>query len=374
MSGVDVEFTLALNNATGKYFTCLDLIDSARDLISDTLYWRLAPEKMPRGLEARVLGRLALEEIELRRKSPAAHRLAPLMSRRRPVVFTDPREVIFHQLKPCDVVLCHDVGPITHAELYHPIVKPTYSLAFSKIQQARPLMLFVSQTSLDAFAELYGRDFPLMRVMHPPMRTGIHDGPEDPVPGAPDRFFLSVGSIGARKNQARAIKAFHKTGLAKQGLGYMICGGPEPGFETVVELADRIPGVFRPGYVTDRQLRWLYRRAIGFVLPSLLEGFGSPAPEAVAYDLVPLVGRGGALHEVAGDGAVLVEPLDVDSIAAGMEHLAHMSIAERQSRLRQLRANTAKFSPAAAFAIWRETLVQAARLSAETGASRREAA
>jgi glycosyltransferase involved in cell wall biosynthesis len=71
------------------------------------------------------------------------------------------------------------------------------------------------------------------------------------------------------------------------------CGGPEPGFDAVIEAAGKMPGVILPGYVNDNQLRWLYTHASGFVLPSLLEGFGLPAAEAISYGLIPLLSKGG---------------------------------------------------------------------------------
>jgi len=110
------------------------------------------------------------------------------------------------------------------------------------------------------------------------------------------------------------------------------------------------------GYVSDRELRWLYANAAGFVLPSLLEGFGLPAAEAISRDLVPLLSRDGALHEVAGDRAILVDPLDVKEIAQGMRRLAFMDKEERQDRPAELKRSIARFSRQAAESAWRATL------------------
>jgi glycosyltransferase involved in cell wall biosynthesis len=299
---------------------------------------------------------LALDEIRLRRAFPALNRRLPLIRRARLVMFMDPREVIFHALKTSDCVIVHDVGPITHPDLYHPKVKATYELAFAKMRAAKPALIFVTKASMTDFIALYGEDFRAMTVISPPLRTGIIDGPQEAVPGVKPPYLLTVGSLGARKNQARAIEAFRIANLAARGYSYVLCGGPEPGFEAVAALADETPGVVRLGYVSDPQLRWLYRNAIGFVLPSLLEGFGLPAAEAIAYGLVPLVGRGGALHEVTGDSAILVDPIDVDDIADGLNDMLSLTSTERSVRVTKLRHSTSRFSLFCIQIDWRKTL------------------
>ena len=357
---VDFEFTLALNNATGKFFVCQDAIEACNDLIRQVWYWRVPMHaRPPRGVAAKVLGRLALLEVNFRLEWSSSRFMLPLIRNPRPLVFTDPREVLLHELKSCDVVLCHDMGPITHAQLYHPMVKAIYEAVFKKIQERKPLLIFVSESSMADFVALYGEDYPAMKVIYPALRGGIATGAEEPIEAAPQRFLLTVGSVGSRKNQLRSISAFAQSKLADEGFFYVVCGGPEPGYEAVVEAAGKVPAVILPGYVSDSQLRWLYARAGGFVLPSLLEGFGLPAAEAISHGLVPLLSRGGALHEVTGDSALLVDPLNTDAIADGMRRLANMGQEERQTRLAALRASIARFSPGSAKTAWRSTLEQA---------------
>jgi len=355
---VDFEFTLALNNATGKFFICEDTIEACRDLIRSVWYWRVPLETQPPRLAARVLGRLALLEVNFRLASRLSQ-FVPLMRNPRPLVFTDPREVILYELKGCDVVLCHDMGPITHPSLYHPMVKATYEAVFEKVRESRPLLVFVSEMTKTLFTALYGADYPAMTVIYPALREGVASGRETPIEAAPQRFLLTVGSVGARKNQLRSIEAFAQSKLADEGFSYVVCGGPEPGFDGVVEAARKVAAVILPGYVNDSELRWLYAHADGFVLVSLLEGFGLPAAEAVSLGLVPLLSRGGALHEVAGESALLVDPLNTDEIAEGMRRLAYMKQQEKQERLTALRASIARFSRHSAASAWRGTLEQA---------------
>lgn len=365
MSGLDrpfdCEFTLALNNRTGKYFFCKEMIQSSDDLIATCLYWRLPMKQLPSRTFARILGRIARWEVDFRSGTGFINRLLSPPPHRRPLIFTDPREVLFYRLKACDIVVCHDMGPITHPDLYNPGVSRIYRQAFEQIRDARPFMIFVSAASRQEFVARYGDDYPAMQVVSPPLRMDMQQSDVSPVADIPEKFFLTVGAVGERKNQLRAIRAFDATGLAKAGYAYVICGGlHEAGADLVVEQARRTPGVILPGYVNDAKLRWLYKNATGFVLPSLLEGFGLPAAEAVHHELIPLLSRGGALQEVAGDSAIYVNPLDEGDIAAGMRLLAELTPEERKKRLDQLHVNVSRFSLENEAGKWRETLTLAA--------------
>ena len=356
---VDFEFTLALNNSTGKYFIGQDVIEACGDLIRHVWYWRMPAKSLPRRSVSRVLGRLALIEVNARVALHSSWFVPPLVRCPRPMVFTDPREVILYEIKPCDVVVCHDMGPLTHSHLYGRKVRSTYEIAFKKIKQAKPILIFVSKCSMNNFVSLYGDDYRSMSVIYPGIREGIFSGNAEPFEVASQRYLLSVGSVGLRKNYLRTIEAFSRSKLVDEGFSYIICGGTEPGFDDVIEAAGSVPGVIIPGYVNDNQLRWLYRHASGFVLPSLLEGFGLPVAEAIYNGLVPLLTIGSAMHEVAGDSALLVDPLNSAEIAEGMLCLANMGQEERLSRLEALQKSCARFSRNSANSAWRSTLLQA---------------
>lgn len=353
---VDFEFTFALNNRTGKYFVCKEILNACQDLIGRTWYWRVALKQEPQvgRLTTRILGRLAQIEIEHRLDYPNG--FVPLLQNRRPVVFGDPREVLLYRLKSNDIVLCHDVGPISHPTLYHFPASNVYARAYDHICVIKPHLVFVSQASMEEFARRYGNDFPFMKVAHPPLRVDIDAVSYEPVEGISGPFLLTVGAIGSRKNQLRAIEAFERSQLAQKGFHYVICGGPEPGFEAVRLRAGRTPGVVLPGYVNDQQLRWLYREAKGFILPSLLEGFGLPAAEAISRGLVPLVSTGGALEEVTGVSAILINPTSIEEISAGMLQLAEMSPEERRFRLAALNEAIARFSMDNFKSVWRSVI------------------
>ena len=79
--------------------------------------------------------------------------------------------------------------------------------------------------------------------------------------------------------------------------------------------------VIEPGVLSDRDLHWLYARSTLFVFPTLYEGFGYPALEAMAAGTCTVVRDASSMAEVLGDAGVRVEPLTPDRLAAKLSEL-----------------------------------------------------
>jgi len=349
----DIDFSLSLFNRTGKYFIGRDIIDRNRDVVASIAYWRLKSTWMPRGLVARVIGRLEAIERDFRARHDLTKCRAPHGRRR--WLHLDPLTVVHRHLTREDVVLCHDLGPITHPHLFAPGVCEVYSLAFRLIAEVQPHVVFVSKASKDAMARLYG---PMHEtsVVYPHIRTDAMSGELSAPELVRTPFLLTVGSIGARKNQAAALRAFQLSGLADRGYSYVLCGPREPGCEEAMQIAGQVPGAIILPYVSDENLRWLYANATAFVLPSLLEGFGMPVAEAIAAGLVPVVSQTSVLEEVAGPGCVAVDPGSVESIRAGLVEAAGMGADERATRLAVMQNHAQAFSKEAFDRNWRAVL------------------
>lgn len=341
--GVDVDFSLAIHNRTGKYFIGEELLALPDLPLGDIWYWWRKETAPPDGFYGKVLGRLQHMQI-IGRTVDGPLRWWPRRTPKRPLLHLDPFTVPTTRLRPCDAVLVHDLGPLTHPDLFPTGLPAVYQSIYDEIARVGPHLIFVSETSRKEFLALYPAAAPHdSRIIHPPIRPGIGTGAAAPVPGVDTAFLLTVGSIGRRKNQAMSIAAYARSGLAQEGVQYVICGGTEPGHEEVEAIAAKTSGVLLLPYVTDSELRWLYANAKGFVLMSLLEGFGMPVSEAVRHGLIPLVSRDGVLQEVAGDGALDANPTDIDEMAQQMRALVEMKADERSARLEQLDSATDRF-------------------------------
>jgi glycosyltransferase involved in cell wall biosynthesis len=312
-----LDCSLSLINRTGAHYIAED-IASAFGSKNIVRRWRLLGPQLPTGIARKIFGRLMLREITLLGTSsrflwpePKALKLKRL--------FLDPLYVSRSRLESSDIVLCHDIGPVSHPELYDLGTVDAYRKAYTKIVNAQPGMVFVSNASRLAFAARFGTDFRFLKEIPLYVRTGTLAVESEPVPGIRRPFFLTVGALETRKNQRMAIEAFGRYGFAKRDVSYILCGARGGGAEEIVATAARTSGVNVLGYVSDAQLRWLYQEASAFVLPSLLEGFGMPALEAALRGLIPIVSRDSALAEAVNGAAIQVNPHSVSEIGDAME-------------------------------------------------------
>ncbi len=355
---LSVDFSLALTDRTGKLFLGREIIDALGPRVGRIRYGRLSAMPNSDPLR-RIAGRLHRIELKVRLRwlPPPVTPLPP--GTRPPMLHLDPLSVVRCRMSGEDIVLCHDVGPITHPNYFAPGVGRDYQSAYDRIRHARPHMVFVSESSRAEFHRLYGTEFASSTVIYIPVRPGLQGGRMQRPGGIGERFLLTAGNIGTRKNQLRSIEGFARSGLAAEGWQYILVGGNEPGAGPALDLAARTPGVRMPGYVDDAELRWLYSHAGGFVLMSLLEGFGMPIIEAGARGLCTLVSQGGVLAEVGGPAAFLADPLDQDAIGEGMRQLAGISPPERAGRLAATQAHLRRFEAGPIWDRWCATVDRA---------------
>jgi glycosyltransferase involved in cell wall biosynthesis len=141
----------------------------------------------------------------------------------------------------------------------------------------------------------------------------------------PERYLLFLGTLQPRKNIARLVEAFARViaDHGDDGLHLVLAGKRgwlvDDVFAHVPESAK--PRIHFTGYVDDTDVEALYSGATAFTFPSLYEGFGFPVLEAMRCGTPVLCSSTSSLPELAGDAAVLVDPLDVNAIADGIARL-----------------------------------------------------
>jgi len=140
--------------------------------------------------------------------------------------------------------------------------------------------------------------------------------------GLPERFVLYVGTLEPRKNLVRLIDAFAR--LPGADVKLVLVGGRGWYDEEVFARVERLglqERVVHAGYVPAADLPLWYNAATMLAYPSLYEGLGMPVLEAQSCGTPVLTANRAALPEAAGDGALLVDPEDVEAIAAGLQSL-----------------------------------------------------
>jgi glycosyltransferase involved in cell wall biosynthesis len=139
-------------------------------------------------------------------------------------------------------------------------------------------------------------------------------------------YILYVGAESPRKNLPVLLHAFAQLRDVISPVKLIKVGMPEylHQYSALLELIADLglqKDIIFTGHVSERNLIHLYNLADVFVLPSSYEGFGMPALEAMACGTAVICSRAASLPEVVGPAALLVEPGDVDGLAAAMEQV-----------------------------------------------------
>jgi glycosyltransferase involved in cell wall biosynthesis len=187
--------------------------------------------------------------------------------------------------------------------------------------------------------------------------NGVDDAfsPDGPARDGPP-YLLFVGALQARKDPLVAIQALS---LADSNLGLVLVG-PDKGAAAEARRAVARLGlngrVEFSGHVEKPALAALYRGARALVFPSRYEGFGLPVLEAMASGTPVVATTAGAIPEVAGDAAVLVDPGDPIALAGGIERA--LADRERLSRAGLERARLYSWTESArrTLAVYRDLL------------------
>ena len=153
-----------------------------------------------------------------------------------------------------------------------------------------------------AASESTRRDLGRGRVVYP--GAGPEFRPGDRAP----EYLLHIASHDPRDNTETVLAAYERSGIEVP----LVVGGSR-------RVEGR--GVDFVGYRTGEALADLYRGAIAYVDPSLYEGFGLQALEALACGTPAIASNVTSLPEVVGDAGVLLDPLDVDGFASAMRRL-----------------------------------------------------
>ena len=240
------------------------------------------------------------------------------------------------------VVTVHDLALLRHPDVFNRWSRGYGRFAVPRVVRAASLVIAVSEFTRDELVELLAVNPERIRVV--PNGISRLFAPEGP-PGKGD-YVLAVGTLEPRKNLRRLIEATRDLDAELRIVGRRGWGDVNVD-ETRVRWLGEVP---------DDELAVLYRGARCVAYPSLYEGFGYPVVEGMACGTPVVTSAGGATEEIAGGAAVLVDPLDPESIRAGIEE----AIAHREALVAKGLARAQAFAPErfaeATVAVYREAL------------------
>ena len=224
------------------------------------------------------------------------------------------------------VVTMHDVIYLSHPETTTGLLAKGLSVLQPAVARRATRIIADSEATARELQRFLGT--PREKVDVVPLGPGLATG-ATPVPEPELRAQLGLGdlplvlSVSARrphKNLARLVEAIGRLPQAA-----LVLPGYSSGFEDELRAVARAAGaedrVHLCGWIDDAQLEGLYAAATCMAFPSLAEGFGLPVLEAMVRGVPVACSAVSALPEVAGDAALLFDPLSVDAIAAAIGHL-----------------------------------------------------
>jgi len=253
---------------------------------------------------------------------------------------------------PCrfrNVITVHDITPVLFPETHGKMQVRYHKTVLPFVLKRADAIITISECSKRDILRIYGIAESKIHVVF----NGVDKRftPECRldsafVQGLPDRYILNIGTLEARKNLPRLLEAFaiaRRKGLDRKLLIGGARGWRLSNLAGIVEKYALANDVVFLGFVPDADLPALYRRADFFIYPSVYEGFGLPILESMACGTPVITSNCSSMPEVAGDAALLVDPHDVNDMAARMLELANSPAVHARLRLSGI-ARAAQFS------------------------------
>ncbi|HET6864192.1 MAG TPA: glycosyltransferase family 1 protein, partial [Candidatus Saccharimonadales bacterium] len=150
----------------------------------------------------------------------------------------------------------------------------------------------------------------------------IMDKPQ-PLPRvAGKKFLMYVGRATPHKNLARLVAAFELLTQNHPDLYLVLAGKNDANYKKIGQLVtDRrlAHSVILADHVSEAELRWLYEHTQAYIFPSLSEGFGLPAVEAMLHGAPVICSKATSLPEVCDDAALYFDPMSTKDMAAQID-------------------------------------------------------
>jgi len=225
-------------------------------------------------------------------------------------------------VKVCpQVVTVHDIAFEFYPELYPPALRGYLGAWVPESVAAADMVVPVSEHTAQTLVELYGLGEDRIRVVYPAVDPDVARAADAAATrtvrdalGVSSRYALTLCSGAANKNLRGSLAALHMARRCADGKDLLLVMAGKPhSSPPAADDADAVVWVDNPD---DQQLRALYQGAEVFLFLSLYEGFGLPVLEAMAAGVPVICSCRGALPEIAGGAALLVDPEDPEDVAA----------------------------------------------------------
>ncbi len=242
-------------------------------------------------------------------------------------------------------VTVHDLG-YKYFPAAHTATSRLYLDVTTRTSAARANVIFAdSAATAHDLTRFYGTDAAKIRVVYP--------GVDAPVIGSidavrakyniPEHYFLFIGTLQPRKNIARIVAAYRAwQQLSGNRDTALVLAGAQGWLYDPAWIGDA-ESIIQTGYIDETDKGALYAGAKALVFPTLYEGFGFPVLEAMHCGTPVICSATSSLPELAGDAALLVDPLDVNAIRDALARVSDDAVLRQSLRAKGM-AQAATFT------------------------------
>lgn len=242
------------------------------------------------------------------------------------------------------VVSILDLSTIDHPEWFSPKFSTWYQFLLPRLAQRTKHILTISEFSKSRIMEKFGINDEKITVSYLAtdhcfqIQENVNLNDIRKQLNLPNHYLLALGSLEPRKNLVRLIRAWDRIQPKLPEDICLVIAGAKGNATIFKKLSfDALPKkIIFTGHIPDELLPGLYAGAVGFIYPSIYEGFGLPPLEAMSCGTPVITSNTTSLPEVVGDAALLINPLDVEQIAHAMQTLVNDSALRDQLRQKGL--------------------------------------
>ncbi len=251
-------------------------------------------------------------------------RLAAALWRAKPDITFVPAHTLPLLFPGAGVVTAHDLG-FKRFPAAHPWSQRAYLDFSTSFSQGRAALILADSTATaNDLSAIYGTRSDKIRVVYPGIDSDAPPPTAQSIEAAraayrlPARYFIFIGTLQPRKNIKRLIQAFGRWQREHdQGETALVLAGAK-GWLFEAAWLKSASNVHITGYIDEAHKYGLLAGAIALVFPSLYEGFGFPALEAMYCGAPVIASNTSSLPELVGEAGLLVDPLNVSAIAEAM--------------------------------------------------------